>query len=692
MRSLLLVVVIVLCSLASAQPRAGEPRAVAPDLLMPAPLRTREVAVTPFRDGYAAAWIDDAAVRMVRLNASGELIDQLPIPLGGTAEAGNLMIASDGSNVLVGWTSAGDRLDGSEASFRIAFVEEGTRHTLTQRVPGSLDGLLYTGTRYLALTGGLTGNASVVALDHRGFTVASTATGLGRDDSDPRTWQSSFFMSGGVAWLVTTYDDRLVRVALTDTSGNLAVAFEPLPIDLPVDGEVLAAGHVRGRWYVVYAGDGQHFIHFLGAGAPIVINGFDEIDGRATRASGGEVYLFGLDHREDSTVVRGVRVTPVRVVWQFEIATGTASWATGSAVAPRGVLLVTANAAPAATPNFAPPLARLIRTLGRHPQPIISPPAILAWAKASQFEVALGAHGEGFLAVWKQPGVDGNEIWSRLLDRDGHALGEPRPIGLGTTPQVASNGEVAAVAWFGKRNVEARLLDSAGFPMGEPIPLDRAADARVIGIGWDGTQFSVAWDNAANVSAVAFSAAGELLSESPVRLSEPRLSTTGVHSFAVSPFGALLVYSERATGETIGVRLNRDLSPAGSPFEIFDVHATHRQAVWTGEHYVVVFTHDRSIRAARVTASGVSLDAPYGVWLGRGFYSHATAYANGRLAAVHPLGGLIADRTFRDVVEFEQPLLPYATGSIAMRDDGAVLIGYSTFTDNRWLAVVRTLE
>lgn len=699
-RALLLAVTIAVTGLSSGQPRFSEARELAPELLMPATLRSSEVAAAATRDGYVIAWIDDGAVRAVRINPAGELIDPLPKALGGSLAASNLVIASDGTDVLVGWTLAGLSATGADSTFRLAVLEGGSRHAVTQRGIGSLDALIHTGTRYLAVVGGVVDHAEIVELDPRGFTVASTSLGISAAAGDPKPWPSGFFVDRGVTWLVTTVNGRPMRAAVTDADGKpQRPLLEPLPFEVPLDHRyrLFSAGQVNGHWYVVYGHDGRHFVRFLDAEAPIAIGGFSEIAHRATRVSGNELYLFGLALGEERSVLRGARVSPDGRVRSFEIASGTRSWAIGSVAIPRGVLLVTANATSAAATPSAPPAARMIRTLlPRSLRTYVGPPVIMAWAPASQFEVVVAAHGAGFVAAWQQPSVEGIEVWSRLLDRDGKAVGEARLIGRGTTTKIASNGHVALVVSSNNGLVEARRLDIAGVPLGETIAIDDASRA-IIGVGWDGMQFAMAWATSTDISTTGISAGGELLAAEPVRLAEPPAASWSTASFAVSPFGALLIYGgpqDQIGGRnTMAVRLARDLRAAGPAFEVVSIPTLSRRVVWTGQHYVVTVTQASSFRGARVSASGESIDAPYGIWLAQGGHEHRSAYANGRLLVIHATGGFIIDRELAGPAALlEHTALPYDLGTLAMREDGAALFGYARWANTRFVAVVKALD
>ncbi len=688
---LLILLFLTLSGIAHAQPRFGGPQAIAPDLRTPAAVRTKSLAASRFGDGTIVAWADERGVHVVRLDARGALIDPLPKNISAFAEARNLLVATDGTDVLVGWTIA----TGTQNESRIVVLTGGTQHTVTQRFPDPLDALLHTGSRYLAITGGVNNRAEILELDRRGFILSSASLGLGTSNSDPLQWNQGFFVDRGVAWLVTDVARNPTRLAVSDANGKpQRPVAHPLGIDLPFDRPLHSAGTVDGIWYVVHGRPGgRHYVSFEGSSTPIAVDGFKQITHRATRASGGELYLFGTAS-DDSRNLHGARVPPSGRVRHFEVA-GAGNLRTAASVAiNHSVLLLTASAVSTEPLNPpSPPAARIIRPFPFGERTLVRAPIVLAWAPATQTEVSVVAHGAGFLAAWQQLTIDGLEVWTRLLDRNGKHAGEPRAIGRGATRKIASNGNVALVVAADRGVVELRRVDAAGKPLGETIILDRATSARIIGAGWDGVQFSVAWATDTQVSATALTAGGELLLPEPVRLAEPRPSLYDHMTFTVSPFGALVVYQVSANvQETWAVRLGRDLRPAGAPFPVLGIPTLYPQTVWTGQEYIVTVSHGNSLRAARVSPAGEALDAPYGLWLSPGGTEHRAAYGNGRLILVGNTRGLITDRELRTSVVIATEQISWIVGNVAIRDDGPALFAYVAHNGApSTLAYVRTI-
>lgn len=656
---------------------------------MPAAVSASAIAGTRFGEGSIVAWNDGKGIHTVRLDAGGALIDPLPRTITAATWVRNLVVATDGTDVLVGWTVE----DGTESGSRIVVLTGGTQHTVTQREVVSLDALIWTGSRYLAITGGLHNRAEIVELDRRGFILSSASLGLSATNSDPLQWNQGFFVDGDVAWLVTEVNGQPARFAVTDANEKPQRPVEqPLGIELPFDQPLHSAGTVDGIWYVVHGrAGGSHYVSFEGSATPIAVDGFKRIDHRATRASGGEVYLFGTAS-DDNRILRGARISPRGRVRYFDIAN--AGYLTESVAMTHGVLLLTASAIMEGASNLAaPPLARIIRPLPRGERTLVRAPIVLAWGPPSQAEVSIAAHGAGFLAAWRQLAIDGMEVWTRLLDRNGGHAGEPRAIGRGATTKIASNGNIALVVSAGRGVVRARRIDAAGLPLGDAIVLDRGTTARIIGVGWDGVQFSVAWATDTQISATAVTAGGEVLFPEPVALADPRPPFYEHMNFTVSPFGALVIYPVSGNvRETWAVRLGRDLRPAGAPFLILGIDGHYPQTVWTGQEYIVTVMHVMSLRAARVSPTGQALDAPYGLWLsGRGGY-HA-AYGNERLILVSEFGGLATDRELRTPVVIATDYFAAILGNAAIRDDGAALFAYTAQPSNaaRTLAYVRTI-
>lgn len=671
MRHFLVMLALLLSGISNAQPKFGEPQPIAPELRMSSLADALHVAAAPLGDGYVAAWMEPNAIRVVRLNAAGEVLDD-PLLLGtgildpgGRAQKTKLIVASDGVDALVGWSVA----DQYDSSYRIAHLEGGKRNTLTQRGFGSLDGLIFNGDGYVAIIGGARNRAEVLGLDRKGYLRPPTPLGISKASSDYTTWQQGLFNDRGVTWLVASIDGRLQRIALTDATGTVQrPVFEDLSFQLPFEHDFKGAGQIGGRWYVVYGKGDRNYVQFLDTQAPILVEGFTTLAAEAMRVSGGELYLFGTAAGAAGTVVRGARVSPDGAVRFFDVATESPR-AIGAAVMTRGVLLLTGTNTP---------VARVIRTLWSGGRTFIRPPVRLHSIPASQMGVVIAAHGDGFLTAWYHPSGAG-EIWSRLLDRTGAAAGPSQLLGQGVRPQIASNGSVALIVWAQMpKTVLARRIDREGNPLGDAVPLhrdDAASQTHVIGAGWDGLQFSVAWATATYAMAGAVTENGEVRGE-PVRILEMPKGRFVSMSFAVSPSGALLVYIEsyNVNGPS-AVRLTHDLHPAGPPFKVAGIPASLGRVSWLGDHYLVTFNHDASLRAARVTATGEPIDAPYGIWLERAFWFHGTAFGNGRLIVTTPLGGFTTDRNLRRTVAFEQFTLP-PEHSVAIREDGAALVAY----------------
>lgn len=689
----LVLLFLVIAAVANAQPRFGEPQAIAPDLPVPAAVRATSLGGVRFGNGTLVAWADEKGVHVVRLDARGAMIDPLPKTITPSSNATNILVTTDGTDVLVGWTLGPYS---GQADSRIVVLTEGTRHTVTQRIPDSLDALLYTGSRYLAITGGLNDRAEILELDHRAFIVSSASLGLGKSNSDPLQWNQGFFVDRGAVWLVTDVDGHLVRLAVTDANEKpQQPVTHPLGIDLPFDRPLHSAGTVDGVWYVVHGRPaGRHYVSFEGRAAPIPIDGFKQIDHHATRASGGEVYLFGTAS-DDARNLRGARVSPLGRARYFEV--GGAGNLTAAASVPmnRGVVLLTASSVLVDRWNGpAPPAARFVRPFPRGERTLVQAPIVLAWTLATQSEATVAAHGAGFLAAWQQLAVDGIEVWTRLLDRDGKHAGEPRAVGRGATPKIASNGDVALVVSVDRGVVEARRFDATGKPVGDTIVLDRAPTARIISAGWDGAQFSVAWVTDTQVSATALTASGEVLLPEPVRLAEPAPAVSDL-TFTVSPFGGLVLYQSSTKPldrNTWGVRLGRDLRPTGARFLVLGISAFYPQTVWTGQEYIVTVSHANSMRAARVSPVGEALDAPYGLWLAPGGDHHYAGFGNGRLILVSRTGALATDRELRTPTPVVTENIGGMIGSVAIREDGAALFAYAAHVNGETtLAYVRTI-
>lgn len=671
LRHSLITLALLLSGISNAQTKFGEPQPIAPELRMSSLADALHVAAAPLGDGYLTAWMEHSGIRVVRLNAAGEVISD-PLVLGSVitspvarAQKTKLIVASDGVDALVGWSVA----DQYDSSFRIAHLEGGKRNTLIQRGFGSLDGLIFNGDRYIAIIGGARNRAEVVELDRKGYMRAPAPLAISKQSSDYTTWQEGLFNDGGVTSLVTVIDGRLTRIKLTDATGTLQPSvFEDLSFQLPFEHDFKGAGHIGGRWYVVYGKGDRNYVQFLDSQAPIVVDGFTTLAAEAMRVSGGELYLFGTVAGADGTIVRGARVSPDGAVRFFDVANESPR-AIGAAVMTRGVLLLTGTNTP---------VARVIRTLWSGGRTFVRPPVRLHSIPASQLGVVIAAHGDGFLTAWYHPSSVG-EIWSRQLDRTGAAAGPPQLLGQGMRPQIASNGNVALVVWARTpKTVLARRIDRDGNPLGDAVPLDRddaASQTHVIGAGWDGLQFSAAWATPTYVMALPVTEDGQVRTE-PVRILEMPKGPFVSMSFAVSPSGALLVYAEsyNANGPT-AVRLTHDMHPAGGPFKVADIPASLSRVIWLGDHYLVTFNQDASLRAARVSASGEPLDAPYGIWLERGFSFHNTAFGNGRLIVTTPLGGFTTDRNLRRIAAFEQFTLPFEH-AVAIREDGAALVAY----------------
>ena len=109
----------------------------------------------------------------------------------------------------------------------------------------------------------------------------------------------------------------------------------------------------------------------------------------------------------------------------------------------------------------------------------VTPRAFISRASRNQMNVDLAEGPGGFVAVYKDLDSYGYRILAQPLDTAGHAAGAPVVIGqydnYATSPQIAFNGEVYMVVWYGNQSpsgagVYMRRLDVAGQPI-DPAPV-----------------------------------------------------------------------------------------------------------------------------------------------------------------------------------------------------------------------------
>jgi hypothetical protein len=232
------------------------------------------------------------------------------------------------------------------------------------------------------------------------------------------------------------------------------------------------------------------------------------------------------------------------------------------------------------------------------------------------------------LVVWEElDSVIGARVTAQgaVLDPTGIAVG---PEG-GLRPDVAAGTGQYLAVWSRSDGVQAARVASDGTDLDSPPIQVRAApvDVPEVGVAFDGTNYLVAWAEfhaatTEDVYAARISSAGTVLDTTPIAIS------TGVGSarhpdVAWDGTNFTVVWDE--TGTLIDVKAAR-VSPAGVLQGVFAVSAaandqTDPAVAWGGTEYLVTWSDLRSgvadVYAARVTAAGTVLD-PNGIAVSAG--------------------------------------------------------------------------
>jgi len=674
----------------------GDLAPIAPSLAGAANLRGAAL-----RDGHLVAWIEAGVrVRIVRLDAARKIAASTSIEFGSIASGDDaLLMASDGNETLVVTRHVLNQYP-YPPRHTVSHISASLGVSLHGIREGQLRALTWNGTAYVALVAN--GSAwSAVEMDRRGNVTNEVALSLpfllGPSDS---RWSRLLFSDQGRAWLVGKNVSQLWRVALTDETGHLtAVSAELLPLTLTQQHRLIDAGPTPFGAFLLYdssfaAETLLQFLHHDGSpdGSPILLSRSFHSPALGHWTPGG-VLVFGAVSAEH--VIRASR--------------GGCGAEPGKScldVQPRSnVLPAFENIEDVVeTKNGAIALASKIHEfdgriwgvpsaafvgIGPPAKPVrASEPVLLSWDVPDARLLAATPHADGFLVVWNRQGVNGGEIWSQRFDATGGAPSAPNFIARGHAPMVASQGDIALVAWSRAGRIEAVRLDRSGVPI-DPAPI--AMEQGVLRhVGFDGLQFNIIYVfNAGSGTQLR----GASLTPNQAADAAPRITRI----YETSPFGfaafeavtapgvTLLAGSTYTAGRAV-VALALDLSPKSAPLPL-PVLFGATIPVWDGQQFLVTWFHIDHVRSTRVTAAGEVVDSEFGQAIGDfpadtrsfqpGFY-RAVADGN-RLFVATPRGMTV----MQSLHASESAALPgveplkCSIAALARRPDGTMLVVYT---------------
>jgi hypothetical protein len=244
---------------------------------------------------------------------------------------------------------------------------------------------------------------------------------------------------------------------------------------------------------------------------------------------------------------------------------------------------------------------------------------VIEYGRPITREATATAHGDGFLVVWQQPGAGGAEIWLRNVN----ALGMPREaarfLGKGFNPRIASQGDLAVVAWTSAGTIQAIGVGRDGDPLDSvPTTIEFPAYSypQVLHLSFDAMQFNaIVRVNYQVVTARVLPASPG--SSEPLTFSfNPDRITFDPQSGATVSGNTILSANPYPWRDTVtAISLRHDLTPRGEARTVSVLGGTTRTA-WNGENFVIAWWHLDHYRYARLSPSGEPLDTEFGRVLG----------------------------------------------------------------------------
>lgn len=171
-------------------------------------------------------------------------------------------------------------------------------------------------------------------------------------------------------------------------------------------------------------------------------------------------------------------------------------------------------------------------------------------------------------------------------------------VGTWVEQECNTPGRTAAASVAGTRTRSRQFISDFLTPAPQITPA-AASDGGSAVVVWSEQRVA---DAAAQVYAIAAGASGEgnAISTGPTQHANPRIAFDGRRYFAVW-------WNADRDGTIEGRFLGFDGAPVGDVIVIGDSRSANLDVVWTGSEYVVAWTSDGEVRAARVSASGEEL-------------------------------------------------------------------------------------
>ena len=228
-------------------------------------------------------------------------------------------------------------------------------------------------------------------------------------------------------------------------------------------------------------------------------------------------------------------------------------------------------------------------------------------------------NGSGFGVFWlKWNNVD-YEIWFRNLDASGNPTSPETQVTVAAADpldmSIAWSGSVYGLTWTDERNtfgddIYLAIVDTSGSIVGGEIQhTSSTEEERRPLIAWNGSEFGVVWllaDSGGGAMLSRFDTTGAQIG-SDVQVVDNRIDSQlrasliwngSEYGYAWRRVGTVIWFTRfDATGSVLSDASAGFASGTGGP-----------STVWNGSEYVVAWDNYKSISAARVDASGTSLD------------------------------------------------------------------------------------
>ena len=508
--------------------------------------------------------------------------------------------------------------------------------------------------------------------------------------------------------------DRVIATGLSFYARpTVAVAGERILVAWTAEGFDAQQGAVQTLDYMILSPTGdvvtpvqrvfRRSVSTLGGGFPPVAasDGMEFLIGWSTNTGGAD-----RDSRIDAVRVsfdgRILNETPIRFggpnTFDFDVE-----------VNGRTIVVVTQE-------GFFPETDIFARRVTRFADLATAPALLLSRSATMQNEPRVATIGERGLAVWREASIVPG-IHAAPFTVGESAVGSTRvllPVGVGLhhSPAVAASGSIFLVVWRDVRETFDRIVamrvSSAGDPMdAAPILVAHMEGTSAglseadIGVASDGTNFLVTWVHNGNVYAAGVTPAGAVIDDPPLTLPRgpfyralsPRAVWTGDHYLVVwgnetsNPF--LLSPPVPSTTAIEGVRITREgLVIDRTPIRIFEGPGGNYEVAlaWSGRRAMLVWS---SLAAGRQCFYALPLTAnavPFG-GTARAIDCHLAA-GHGAFESSGPRPDIVWDgrRFIASNTTMTQP--DRSTDLFYLDEDAIVTTGFDDALPATWDAVL----